>query len=405
LRRVDRQPWQRVRVNEPVSGGDRLLSLPAFASDLTLESGVGLRLHGGLPGAGGAHPEYPLYETEVHLHAPPPGYDADLTVDLGRVHLSNRKPQGEAKVVVRFRDQAWQVTLLDGSTEVIMDLLSRYQDAERFLPMGGGDPPAIGVALGAARGKARLQTDPYAASLTLQAAGPQPAGPVMVQWDSKSGKLEAVDFAPAIWGRRPQTPDQRKADLDLEQAKRALHQRLSRPDSSVEVALAEMVGGSAEPQRRLAVFCEAAVRAVPALLDALQDDQHKDVRDAAVKALVHYVGAAPDNNRRLFEVLTQVKDYPAGAAVFLVQLLHGIPEEDRANPQAIRSLLAALNDERLGLRELAAFRLNELDPGGQARVRYSATADPEQRTRAIADWARQLESKAPPRGSPSPNRP
>src|SRR5262249_30212365 len=136
-------------------------------------------------------------------------------------------------------------------------------------------------------------------------------------------------------------------------------------------------------------FALGAVRALPALLDALQDAQHKEVRDAAVKALLHYVGLSPDNNRRLFEVLTQVKEYPPGAAVFLVQMLQGIPAEDLANPQAIRSLVAALNDERLGLRELALYRLNELDPGGAARVRYSTTADPEQRNRAIADWARQ----------------
>ncbi|MGH7523186.1 MAG: HEAT repeat domain-containing protein, partial [Gemmatimonadales bacterium] len=350
LRRVDHQPWARVRANDAVAGGDHLLSLPAFASNVRLESGVGLHLHGALPGHNGADPTYPLYETEVVLHVPPPGFDADVTLDVGRIHLVNRKPQGEAKVLVRFRDQSWQVTLLDSTSEVIMDLLSRYQDPEQFNPAGGGEPPSLGVALGAFKGRARLQTDPYAASLPLQAA---PAGqlvqvPVVAIWDGKLGRLAPINASPSFWGRKPETPDQRRGDLDLDQAKRALHQRLSRPDSAVEVALAEMVNGPVEAQRRLAVFGLEAIRALPALLDALQDEQHKDVRDAAVQALIHYVGEAPDNNRRLFEVLTQNKDYKPADAVALVQLLQGIPEKDKADPKMYQFMLTVLNSERLG---------------------------------------------------------
>ena len=63
--------------------GSSLLALPGYHAEIRSDSGAKLFLWGNLPDwlPGG------FLDCQVTLHAPPPGFDLDLTLDRGRIYL------------------------------------------------------------------------------------------------------------------------------------------------------------------------------------------------------------------------------------------------------------------------------------------------------------------------------
>ncbi|HEV3116213.1 MAG TPA: FHA domain-containing protein, partial [Gemmataceae bacterium] len=141
-------PWARVRPRERLLAENSLLGLPGYRSSLVLDKGVRMVLWGNVPEFG-AFP--PLLESVVTLHPPGPDSDADFTLDRGRVVLAMNKPNGQARIRIRFRQQIWELTLGDASTEVAVELWGLYPGDIPF----GKDPVAcLGLFV---KGQARLR--------------------------------------------------------------------------------------------------------------------------------------------------------------------------------------------------------------------------------------------------------
>ena len=154
-RQTDQPGWKRLAAGKSdVFSTDDLVSLPGYNSELALgaDGGAHVLLHGQTPQfavrpsldylreRAARTPNYPpapginmdyLMESAVRLHQPEVGFDADLTLDRGRIYLSNHraKDKDPVKVRLRFADEVWDLTLLNtekGDAEVGVDLIQTY---------------------------------------------------------------------------------------------------------------------------------------------------------------------------------------------------------------------------------------------------------------------------------------
>src|SRR5262249_27698944 len=149
----------------------------------------------------------------------------------------------------------------------------------------------------------------------------------------------------------------------------------------IGLALAEIAQDDKRAAKVLALLSQGALnqgesdRLTP-LLDALEDPQLPDLRQAAAVALAHYVARQPGNDRQVFDPLQARKGYAERQAETAERLLHGFSEAQLAEPATYELLIGALRSDQTGLRELAAWRLRQADPDGAALIRFNAS-DPE----------------------------
>ena len=134
----DKKPWTRVlRTADPLSWrvwtNTPLVSLPGYRSAVLLDSGVRLSLWGNLPEI---WPFPPTYESSVILH-PADKFDADLTLDHGRIVLANTKDQS-LKIRLRFanpsnpgKGEIWDLTL-DKGAEITVVMWVGHPPGEQF---------------------------------------------------------------------------------------------------------------------------------------------------------------------------------------------------------------------------------------------------------------------------------
>ncbi len=157
-----------------------------------LESGVQLSLWGVMP-------EYHLIdpllilESRITLHVPALGLEADLTLESGRLFISSPAVKGQkfeaARVRVRFKEEIWDLTLLDPETEVCIDLFGYYGEGVAFSKEPGGISPTTEVYLGLLKGRAGLKVkfNEY----------PELVAPTYLDWESASQeKLEPKKIMP-----------------------------------------------------------------------------------------------------------------------------------------------------------------------------------------------------------------
>src|SRR5262249_36607994 len=127
LRRADaKDRWRKVAKDARIFTSDQLMSLPGYRSELKLDNGLQLFLWGQVPEFIGP----PTLESAATLHAPPAGFQMDVTLDRGRLLIANGGNES-AKVHLRFRDQIWNLTV-QPQTEVIVDLMVTYTGDIRF---------------------------------------------------------------------------------------------------------------------------------------------------------------------------------------------------------------------------------------------------------------------------------
>ena len=100
-READKTGWKRLAGGEQVFTSDDLVSLPGYQSELDLgpDGGAQLLLHGHVPEYSAHFAMDLLMESAVQLHQPEAGFDVDLTLDRGRIYLSNHKAEGAVKCV------------------------------------------------------------------------------------------------------------------------------------------------------------------------------------------------------------------------------------------------------------------------------------------------------------------
>jgi hypothetical protein len=388
------EPWERVPPDARVETAGTLLSLPGSASEVRLDSGPVLTLWGNLPDTANGS----VLATAAVPHAPADGCDADFTLDRGRVYVAATKP-GPAKVRARFADQAWDVTLDGEGSEVLLEAVSEVA-GEPFRPDGPAAPPLTRVTLGVTRGKATVETPTQKFALVAPPGGGQGPLPAGLSWDSKAGlhkdPLTLTD-APAHWAKAPARSGPADRAREYAAAQKSLGQRLADKNKSVDLALAELADEPARSSKVLAAYCQGALGNLPPLVDALEDPGLNDLRVAAAVGLQHQIAREPGTGQTVLELLQEKKAYGDRQAEDALRLLRGFAGPATTDPATYEFLTATLRAERVGLRELAAWRLGQLDPDGAARINFAAGAPEPQRERGAAEWKRRIpDGKVPP---------
>src|SRR5262249_31676489 len=140
--RNEERRWQRLPLEGRVSTTDYLVCLPGYRSEVRLDSKVHLQLWGTLPEL--APIPIPVRESAVTLHENA-AFDLDFTLERGWVVFANHKPEGEARVRLRFLDEIWDITLQDPGSTVSAFLISAYDPGVPFSKRLGGEKPASQV--------------------------------------------------------------------------------------------------------------------------------------------------------------------------------------------------------------------------------------------------------------------
>ena len=370
LQREPNQPvWKRLPPEKSrVSATDQLLMLPGYRGEIRLDSGVHLILWGNLPELSGL--SIPVLESLVTINSQT-GVDLDLTLQRGRVLLSNHKKEGPALVRVRFGEEVWDITLHDTNTEVALDLLGTCVPYPAKL---ASIEPDTDVALLVLKGEASLRGRREEYLLRPNA---------IVMWDSMAGSLSQPRILPKLpdWyvsKNLPTTPAAREVNQALENLSRIATTK------TLDVALGECLGSNDAATHVLAIRCLAALGELSALISALNDDKRPEVRSSAVEGLRHLLGAGADNQRELERILRD-KNYSDRQIVTVRQLLQGFGDQQWEEPVVRTTMVDYLLHDKLPIRQLAYSLLLRRFPEGQ-RIGYDAGADARKRDRASEEW-------------------
>ncbi len=368
--------WQRVAWQQRVSATDSLVSLPGYRTELRLDSGVYLSLWGNLP----EFSRFPGLESAVALYANP-AFDLDFRLDHGRVVLSNhKKEEGPARVRVRFDREVWDLTLLDKTSEVALDLVGvclpyRSKEAE----------PLREARVYGLKGQALLDIHSKQHALT---------SPCVFDWDNQIGPApqpEGKPQPPDWWTNK--LPSKSSAATAMQNALDGLSMRLLNK-TALDVVLAETLKDSKPENRSLALRCLGAIQDLPHLVDALADDRNWRTRLEAIAELRHLLGLSADIDQKLLNVLRQ-KNYVENQPLIIVELLHGFSDQQWANPSFSGLVVDYLAQNKLAIRQLAhLILLSRLRPGEKPPP-YDPAASPEQRERGFEEWKKLIAGEKP----------
>jgi hypothetical protein len=378
--------WMRVAPDAVVVTAAPLLALPGYHAEIRSDSGAKLFLWGNLPDwlPGG------FLDCQVTLHAPPPGFDLDLTLERGRIYLVGAKKP--TPIRLRFAGEIWDLTLADDTTEIVVDVVSAFA-GESFVRDGKGESPLVQAQLGVLSGQVTAQIE--SRRLDLRAA-PATCGLV---WENKKAGLTTLELMSPLptWAKQPLRPLTRERQQDIDAALKNLMTRIATPNKPVDLAIAEVADAGTPVGKSLAVLAAGALEAWQPVLDALEDGQSPELRQAAALALQELIARRPEFDTHVYEQLQAKLGYLERQADETMALLHGVSEAGRTDPATYDLLFSRLRAERIGERELAAWRLAQLDPEGAVRARYRAGDTEVQRDRAIAEWRKRIpEGKVPP---------
>jgi FHA domain len=392
-RQSDQYAWARLRRESQVYTASSLMSLPGYRSLLVLDNQVSMTLWGNIPEFS-AFP--PVLESAAMLNAPPAGFDLDLTLDRGRVQLSNEKPAGSARVRVRFFRETWDLTLANKS-QVVLDLWGYY-------------PRDIGFSMDPHRPGPVLTLDLYVQGDVTLVAGARhfPLSSLSkVSWLSTRadlGPAQMLAKPPEWWTDRVAA----QKDKQLAYAMLALldYSTLLDKQEAVLDTVSTSVHESPDPtMRAIGVLFLGALDAVPKLIESMDLDRvHPEVRGSAAYALRHWMARDRQQDAELYRTLTEKTSYPKEKAAVLMRLLHDVSESDAVKPETFEALIGYLNHENLSIRELAFWHLAHLVPEGAKTIPYDATSDADQRQAAVVAWKKLMAAgKVPPKARLKPS--
>lgn len=378
--------WTRLPPDARVSSGVPLLTLPGYHGEIRLDNGLRVQSWGTFPELSNG-----LAETQYTLHVPPAGYDLDLTLDRGRLYISGTS-RAPVAIRVRFAGEIWDVTLTAPESELLLEFTAEFK-GEPFRRDGKGESPTMQALLAVLAGQATVKSDGRKFDLRT------PPGQSAIAWENKRGGLKALEFAstPPAWLRKPARAVSRDRQFEIDSALRSLLARAAAPNKPIELAIAELAEGDSRTGKVLAVLCAGALGAWPQMLDAFEDDKNPELRLAAAQAIQSLIARDPTADMQIFDQLQAKLGYSDRAAEETMTLLHGFTEAAANDPATYDALFVMLRSERVGEREMAFWRMSQLDPDGAARFRYHPGDPQDQRERALSEWRRRIpEGRLPP---------
>jgi cytoskeletal protein RodZ len=370
-RKSEKDEWSRVKPGAPVSTNDQLMSLPGYASEVWLDNGLHLLLRGHVreftpqllrkdPTTGEvkneAAPMDYLQECAIVLHKPN-HTDADVTLQRGRMYLSNHsmKQPGTVVVRLRFEKKVWDLTLYPGA-EVVLDLLKSRRNGE----------PMAELNLFLLRGEAGLgvEQDNYP-SLSVP-------GIAYFIWNDSSpfryehatiNKQQLDHASRNLFAKRPTISSEEASGM--ERALKAVMVRMT-VDKSPLVALKEVLDNTEQFfEHRLAIYCLAAMDEIKDLLDILgrPDEIHAPDRDIAIYALRRWLDHGRGQGDRLFNPKTEkgllISElmYTRDEAERIMALLRDPTDEQLLSPKFYAEMAKDLTSDKVAIAELSRWWL------------------------------------------------
>jgi hypothetical protein len=363
--RRETQRWERADQEARVASTDTLLALPGFHPEIRLDTGVRVQLWGNVPD----FLPLPLAETRVTLFVPPQGIDADILLHGGRLYITAPKVTRPMVVRLRFRDEVWDVTLTGDGTEVAVDLIGEPAKAAFFDRDIPESPRALAY-FGVLQGVATIR------------AGFQQSGDLLGgskwKWDSKGGRPGPAPKddkdevgVPNRWSKAvPATP----AGKDMAAAVTEMARRVAIGGGPFDVDFDATLKEPREAigRRVLAAWMLAAVDSLVYLIDALEADAAV-VRDAAARALQHWVAQGPKREAAYADALAMKATLSDNQRTLMAALVRGT--ERPAPAEIVETLFELLGNEKLAVRELARMQLAKVDPVGAKESGYDAASD------------------------------
>jgi hypothetical protein len=372
-REASSNAWHGIPQQAGVFTTDLLMALPGDRATIHLKDGaVRLTLWGNLPEFSAAS----VLESAVTLHANPAA-DVDLTLERGRVVLARDKGKEPIKVRLHFHGHTWELVLDEVETEVALELYGHWPPGAPFrLKAEPADSPVAALMVFVLKGQADLKRT------TTQNSLRAPPGPAFFQWNSVSGSdvgPKRRDKVPPWAEKGPRnTPEAQAFQTAVERQRRQLG------DMVPAAALAKSLDQPDSASRQLAVYSLAALDETASAVAALENS-HRDVRDAAVLALQHWIGRGPGQDGKLYQLLTGRDQYSPQHAETLLHLLHDFSRDDLDRPETYETLIAYLRHSKPAIRTLAAGYLYRLAPAGKT-IAYNPLGSEDQRDKAYKEW-------------------
>jgi hypothetical protein len=367
------KPWQPVAKDEDLHAGEMIVG-QAGAVIASSNGAVRFTLQTDLEGKS----PYPIIETGVRLGQPSKGMDLDLTLDRGRIDLTNTREQGAARIRLHVRQDSWDLTLAEAGSDIAVELYGRWPRGVPFnREPNPKEAPTANVVFLVLKGKV------YLAHKGIEHILAAPPGPAMISWDSVHGQDETAQALKDL----PPWAMPEDEDSPVVKARRATRLRFRKAlvGKTPEAALDELVDSDNPDDRTMAVFAMGALDDLSGLGKALRQSKHPDVWDNGVIALRHWIGRGPGQDQILYKRLIEVGKFSPVDAETVMQLLHSYGETELARPETYETLIDYLDHDNLAIRGLAYWHLSRLVPAGK-EFGYQAQAPKEERDAAVKKW-------------------
>jgi hypothetical protein len=352
-------PWERLDVKSPeIRTSDPVMALPGYKADIKLNSQVLVHLWGNVPEQ--VAMKSMVMQSSVRFHSPAPGFDADLSLDAGRIYLSTLRKDGGAKVRLRFGGETWDVALPDDRSEVMVQVHRAFIPGTPYA-REGGEKPRTEAQLVVVRGSAGLNAPARFKKFEKLATWSR------IDWDSTSGALrdpratEPNDplsiRVPLIGGELGQAAQKALSDMALRLTDRTgvrvlLEARINLEDPRDALASSFAIYGYA------AIADGPDTRTLIAnLYDQLKERGRIYARKAAVVGISSWLARDLGNTALLYEVVTTQKGVPEDEADLIAHLLRGYSSREKGDPAAVDRLIEFLDHPNLIVREAALGNL------------------------------------------------
>jgi hypothetical protein len=351
-------PWERLDMKSPeLRTSDPVMALPGYKADIKLNSQVLVHLWGNVPEQ--VAMKSMVMQSIVRFHPPAAGFDADLTLDAGRIYLTTLKKEGGARLRLRFSGETWDVSLADDRSEVMVQVHRAFIPGTPYA-REGGEKPRTEAQLVVVRGSAGLNAPARFKNEKLATWS-------RVEWDSTSGSLRAPKAiepndplsirVPLIAGELGQASQKALSDAALKLTDRAgvrvlLEARINLEDARDALASTFAIYGYA------AIADGPDTRTLIAnLYDQLKERGRIYARKAAVVGISAWLARDPVNTALFHEVVTTQKGVPEDEADLIAQLLRGYSSREKGDPAAVDRLVEFLDHPNLIVREAALGNL------------------------------------------------
>ena len=380
--------WKPIGADEIIKSGDLIVGLPG-ASVISLNGSVDLDF---LVDLDQRSPSV-IFEAAIVLNpiGKDEGIDMDLTLDRGRIDLTNIRKQGKARVRVRFHDQQWLLDLNEPGTRVALELAGRIAPGACFEQRPERpEPPIAQMSLLVLKGDADLHTADTTWALQ------QPPGPSLIVWSNH----DALPLRPFKLAKLPDwatpnkdlSPEAKKIETAIDELRKLRQTKSARECTDIFFKSGDPI------KQRIAMVSMAALDDLDKLSEVLANAVNPEVWDKGIIILRHWLGRNDQQEQRFYKFLVEQRKFTPAHAETVLTLCHSFGERDTVCPETYDVLIEYLKHPNRAVRNLSAWHLRRLVAAG-SKIPYNPQGTPEEFEQTYRAWRELIPSgQLPPRG-------